>query len=188
LPEVAAAEWKGRKNTRYLFKSEDSVTIVVKFKANNRKVNPRTELYKGFVFWTKDVCGLDFSRKLRNGQIGIHLSDTKDVYRLGDAYFKDDGKRSMVGFEFELTQVVDKDTPWKFKNGAPFKNMASDDVQITLTGIKDVQWIAAKGRDWCLLTAANAIVPIEDKNWPDHQIMCIAERKTFWKPPADPKA
>ena len=35
---------------------------------------------------------------------------------------------------FELTQVVDKDTPWKFKNGAPFKNMASDDVQITLTG------------------------------------------------------
>ena len=89
-------------------------------------MNPRTDLYKGFVFWTKDVCGLDFSRKLRNGQIGVHLSDTTDVYKLGDSYFKDDGKRSLVGFEFELTQVVDKDTP--------LKNMASDDVQITLTG------------------------------------------------------
>ena len=106
----------------------------MKFKANNRKVNPRTELYKGFVFWTKDVCGLDFSRKLRNGQLGVHLSDTTAVYRLGDKYFKDDAKRSLVGFEFELTEVVDKDTPWKFKNGAPLKNMASDDVQITLTG------------------------------------------------------
>ena len=71
-------------------------------------MNPRTELYKGFVFWTKDVCGMDFSRKLRNGQIGVHLSDTTDVYRLGDAYLKDDGQRSLVGFEFELTEIVDK--------------------------------------------------------------------------------
>ncbi|CBY23893.1 unnamed protein product [Oikopleura dioica] len=106
--EVSAAEWKGRKNTRYLFKSEDSVTLIVKYRSNNRLVNPRTELYKGFVFWTKDVCGLDFSRKLRNGLIGVHLSDTTDVYKLGDSYFKDDGKRSLVGFEFELTQVVDQ--------------------------------------------------------------------------------
>ena len=57
-----------------------------------------------------------------------------------------------------------------------------------LLGIKDVQWIAAKGQDWCLLTAANALVPVEDKNWPDHQIMCVAERKTFWNTPADPNA
>ena len=77
---------------------------------------------------------MDFVRKLRNGQIGVHLSDTTDVYRIGDVYFKDDGKRTHAGFEFELTQLVDKDTPWKFKNGAPEKNLGSDDVQVTLTG------------------------------------------------------
>ena len=55
-------------------------------------------------------------------------------------------------------------------------------------GIQDVQWIDAKGRDWCLLTAANALLPLENANYPDHHILCLAEAKTFWKTPNDPNA
>ena len=47
-----------------------------------------------------------------------------------------------------------------------------------------MQWIDAKGRDWCLLTAANAIVPAAD--YADYHLMCLAEKKTFWKTPSDP--
>ena len=108
--------------------------LQVKFRAKNKYVNPRSELYKGFVFWTKDVCGMDFMKKLRSGEVRIDLVDTTDVYRLGDVYFRDAAKYTHTGFEFELTQLVDKDTPWAFKGGVATKNMGSDDVQVILTG------------------------------------------------------
>ena len=143
---------------------------------------------------------MDFVKKLRNGEIAIELVDSTDVYRVGDVYFREAARYTHAGFEFELTKLVDKDTPWAFKNGIAKKHMGSDDVQVILTGkiegrlqiafiflgLKDVKWIEAKGRDWCLLTGATAIVPLENMNFPDYHIMCVAEAKTFWKAPADP--
>ena len=64
--------------------------------------------------------------------------------------------------------------------------MVSDDVQIVLTGIDKVQFIDAKGMDWCLLTAANAIMPAGD--YPDHMTMCVVESKKFWSAPPNPAA
>ena len=118
---------------RYVFKSDAGSLFAMKLR-NNGKLDIRENLYSGLFVWTKDVCGMDFIRKLRNGQIGVHLSDSTDVYRMGDVYIRDSGKYTSVGLEFETTQLVDKDTPWKFKNGVATKNMGSDDVQITLTG------------------------------------------------------
>lgn len=106
----------------------------------------------------------------------------------------------MGGFSFELTDIVTKDTPWAFKSGkiskslpvfyfsgTATKNMASDDVQIVLTGIDKVSFLDSKGMDWCLLTAANALMPA-DTDYPDHVTMCIIEGKKFWKAPAEPNA
>lgn len=64
--------------------------------------------------------------------------------------------------------------------------MVSDDVQIVLTGIDKVQFLDAYGMDWCLLTAANALMPAGD--YPDHMTMCVVENKKFWKSPGDPNA
>lgn len=123
-----------RSNVKYIYKGEDSAMLQVKFRSKNKFVSPREELYKGFIFWTKDVCGMDFVKKLRSGEVRVDLVDTTDVYRLGDAYFRDASKYTHAGFEFELTQLVDKDTPWTFKGGKPVKNLGSDDVQVILTG------------------------------------------------------
>ena len=77
---------------------------------------------------------MDFVKKLRSGKIQIDLVDSTDVYRLGDVYFRDAAKYTHAGFEFELTKLVEKDTPWAFKNGVATKHMGSDDVQVILTG------------------------------------------------------
>ncbi|CAG5109514.1 Oidioi.mRNA.OKI2018_I69.chr2.g4040.t1.cds [Oikopleura dioica] len=131
---------------------------------------------------------MDFVKKLRSGEIQIDLVDSTDVYRLGDVYFRDAAKYTHADFEFELTKQVAKDTPWAFKNGVATKHMGSDDVQVILNGIKNVKWIEAKRRDWCLLTGSTAIVPLENMDFPEHHIMCVAEAKTFWKAPANPNA
>ncbi len=188
-----------RKTTKYVFKGDDTVVLASKFRVKNSPVNPRTDLYQGFVTWTKDVCGNDFLKKIRSGEVGISLVDTEDIYRIKHKYYKSDGKYTMGGFSFELTDIVTKDTPWSFKSGkiseslpvfyfsgTATKNMASDDVQIVLTGIDKVSFLDSKGMDWCLLTAANALMPADD--YPDHVTMCIIEGKKFWKAPADPNA
>ena len=69
-------------------------------------------------------------------------------------------------------------------SGVPTKNMGSDDVQIVLTGIDKVKFLDAKGMDWCLLTAANALMPAGD--YPDYMTMCVFENKKFWKTPNEP--
>jgi hypothetical protein len=180
------AAWKGRKTTKYIYKGDDTVMLSSKFRVKNSPVNPRTELYHGFVTWTKDVCGNDFLKKIRSGEVGISLVDSENVYSIRHKYYKSDGKYTMGGFSFELTDVVTKDTPWSFKSGVATKNMASDDVQIILTGIDKVQFLDAKGMDWCLLTAANALMPAD--SYPDHVTMCVIEGKKFWTAPADPNA
>jgi len=121
---------------------------------------------------------------MRSGEVGVSLVDTENIYRLRHKYYKSDGKYTMGGFSFELTDVVEKDTPWTFKQGVPTKNMASDDVQIILTGLSNVQFLDSKGMDWCLLTAANALMPAD--GYPDHVTMCVIESKKFWKAPAQP--
>ena len=88
-----------------------------KFRVKNSPVNPRTDKYQGFITWTKDVCGADFLKKLRSGEVGVSLVDTEDIYDLNFVYYKNDGKYTMGGFSFELTQVIDKDLPWTFKSG-----------------------------------------------------------------------
>ena len=67
--------------------------------------------------WTKDVCGNDFLKKMRSGEVGVSLVDSEDIYDLNFVYFKNDGKFSQGGFSFELTDVITKDLPWTFKNG-----------------------------------------------------------------------
>ncbi|CBY30365.1 unnamed protein product [Oikopleura dioica] len=181
------AQWKGRQTTKYVFKGDETVVLASKFRVKNSPVNPRTDLYQGFVTWTKDVCGNDFLKKIRSGEVGISLVDTEDIYRIKHKYYKNDGKYTMGGFSFELTDIVTKDTPWAFKSGTATKNMASDDVQIVLTGIDKVSFLDSKGMDWCLLTAANALMPA-DTDYPDHVTMCIIEGKKFWKAPAEPNA
>ena len=94
-----------------------------KFRVKNSPVNPRTDLYHGFVTWTKDVCGNDFLKKIRSGEVGISLVDTENVYSIRHKYYKSDGKYTMGGFSFELTEVVTKDTPWSFKQGKIFGNI-----------------------------------------------------------------
>jgi len=173
-----------RKNTKYVYKGDDSVVLASKFKVKNSPVNPRTDKYQGFITWTKDVCGADFLKKMRSGEVGVSLVDTEDIYDLNFVYFKNDGRYTMGGFSFELTAVVDKDLPWTFKNGVATKNMGSDDVQIVLTGIDKVNFLNAKGMDWCLLTAANAIMPAGE--YPDFMTMCVIEGKKFWQAPAAP--
>lgn len=64
--------------------------------------------------------------------------------------------------------------------------MGSDDVQIVLTGLDKVTFLDAFGQDWCLLTAANAIMAAGE--YPDYLTMCVFENKKFWKAPADPTA
>ncbi|CBY41931.1 unnamed protein product [Oikopleura dioica] len=178
------AHWKGRKNTKYVYKGTDSVVLASKFKVKNSPVNPRTDKYHGFITWTKDVCGGDFLKKMRSGEVGVSLVDTEDIYDLKYVYFKNDGKYTMGGFSFELTKVIEKDLPWTLKSGVPTKNMGSDNVQIILTGIDKVNFLDDKGMDWCLLTAANAIMPAGE--YPDIMTMCVFEGKKFWEAPADP--
>ena len=88
-----------------------------KFRVKNSPVNPRTDLYHGFVTWTKDVCGMDFLKKLRSGEVGVSIVDTNDIYDLNFVYFKNDGRYSMGGFSFELTEVTTMDLPWTWKRG-----------------------------------------------------------------------
>jgi len=178
------AAWKGRKNTKYIYKNEKSALLQTKFRVKNSPVNPRTDLYQGFIVWTKDVCGNDFLKKLRSGEVGVELIDSEDVYDLNFKYFKNDGRWSLGGFSFESTQVVTKDTPWAFKSGVPTKNMGSDDVQIMLTGLDKVNFLDAKGMDWCLLTLGNALMPAGD--YADHLTQCVFENKKFWNAPANP--
>ena len=64
--------------------------------------------------------------------------------------------------------------------------MAADDVQIVLTGLDKVTFLANKGMDWCLLTAANALMPAGE--YPDFMTMCVIENKKFWKAPPNPNA
>ena len=71
----------------------------------------------------KDVCGNDFLKKIRSGEVGISLVDTENVYSIRHKYYKSDGKYTMGGFSFELTDVVTKDTPWSFKQGKIFENI-----------------------------------------------------------------
>ena len=88
-----------------------------KFRVKNSPVNPRTDLYQGFVMWTKDVCGNDFLKKMRSGEVGVSIVDSEDIYDLNFVYYKNDGKFSQGGFSFNLTDVITKDLPWTFKSG-----------------------------------------------------------------------
>ena len=64
--------------------------------------------------------------------------------------------------------------------------MGADDVQIVLTGIDKVNFLDSKGMDWCLLTAANALMEADDYN--DCMTMCVFENKKFWSAPPQPEA
>ena len=55
---------------------------------NNGKVDIRQNAYSGIVVWTKDVCGMDFMRAMRDGRIGITLVDSTDIYDLEHIHFK----------------------------------------------------------------------------------------------------
>jgi hypothetical protein len=171
-------QWKGRSTTKYVMKGDDTVILASKFRVKNSRVNPRTDLYQGFVTWTKDVCGNDFLKKMRSGEVGVSIVDTNDIYDLNFVYFKNDGRYSMGGFSFELTEVTTMDLPWTWKRGVATKNMGADDVQIVLTGIDKVNFLAAKGMDWCLLTAANALMEA-NADYADSMTMCVFENKKF---------
>jgi len=167
-------------------KGDDTVILASKFRVKNSRVNPRTDKYQGFVAWTKDVCGNDFLKKMRSGEVGVSIVDTNDIYDLNFVYFKNDGRYSMGGFSFELTEVTTMDLPWSWKRGVATKNMGADDVQIVLTGIDKVNFLDSKGMDWCLLTAANALMEADD--YPDCMTMCVFENKKFWSAPPEPEA
>jgi hypothetical protein len=65
--------------------------------------------------------------------------------------------------------------------------MGADDVQIVLTGIDKVTFLASKGMDWCLLTAANALMEA-NPYYADSMTMCVFENKKFWSSPPNPNA
>ena len=102
-------------------KGDDTVILASKFRVKNSRVNPRTDKYQGFVAWTKDVCGNDFLKKMRSGEVGVSIVDTNDIYDLNFVYFKNDGRYSMGGFSFELTEVTTMDLPWSWKRGKLFQ-------------------------------------------------------------------
>jgi len=173
-------EWKGRKNMRYIYMSDKEAMLAMKYKAKNRNVNPRTELYYGFVLFTKDVCGIDFLRAINDGRVQIGFVDSEPIYEHKITYFRNDKKNSNAGFSFRLTEVVDRDTPWSRKAGQIVKNMNADDVQIIFMGLDKINWHT--NAETCLLTAANAIMP--DADYPDIMTPCVLWEKTFWSTPS----
>ena len=70
------AKWLPRSNAANLFRSENVAIVGVKL-ANYRfpSIEIRDQEYRGFVAFTKDVCGADFTEKLANGEVTVDLMD-----------------------------------------------------------------------------------------------------------------
>jgi len=178
--DLPKPEWKGRNGMKYLYRSEGGAVLALKLKNKFNRVNVRNELYTGVVMFTKDVCGTNFLRSLQDGRVQIELSDTSALYRVHDAHFKSKQKYTASGFTFDLLSVELKDAPWTFKNGVATKNMGSDIVYVTFTGLDTVEFLTTE--DDCLLTAAQAALPYEDFSELDRA--CFIDLKTFWNKPA----
>ncbi|CAG5109643.1 Oidioi.mRNA.OKI2018_I69.chr2.g4158.t1.cds [Oikopleura dioica] len=127
---------------------------------------------------------MDFMRAMEDGRIGITLIDSIDIYDLEHVHYKSFAKYSSIGISFDLTEVVTKDTPWKFVKGVPTKNLASDDVQIMLTGLDKVSFLTTEEN--CLLTGGAAY--LEAREYTDLERSCLIEGKTFWSKPVLPAA
>jgi hypothetical protein len=69
---------------------------------------------------------------------------------------------------------------FSFQNGVATKNMGSDIVYVTFTGLDTVEFLTTE--DDCLLTAAQAALPYEDFSELDRA--CFIDLKTFWNKPA----
>ena len=72
------------------FLEAEDAMLAMKFRAKNRLVNPRTDLYYGFVVFTKDVCGVDFLRAINDGRVQIGFVDSEPVYEHKITYFRND--------------------------------------------------------------------------------------------------
>jgi hypothetical protein len=70
------AKWVARKVAANLFRSENVAIVGVKL-ANYRfpSIEIRDQEYRGFVAFTEDVCGADFTEKLANGEVTVDLMD-----------------------------------------------------------------------------------------------------------------
>jgi len=70
------AKWVARKVAANLFRSENVAIVGVKL-ANYRfpSIEIRDQEYRGFVAFTEDVCGADFTEKLANGEVTADLMD-----------------------------------------------------------------------------------------------------------------
>jgi len=75
---------------RFIYMSDKEAMVAMKYRAKNRLVNPRTELYYGFVLFTKDVCGVDFLRAINDGRVQIGFVDSEPIYEHKITYFRND--------------------------------------------------------------------------------------------------
>ncbi|CAG5081672.1 Oidioi.mRNA.OKI2018_I69.PAR.g9936.t1.cds [Oikopleura dioica] len=180
--DLPRPEWKGRNGMRYVFESSTGAVMAMKLKNKFKKVNVRNELYTGVIMFTKDVCGVDFLRALQDGRVQIELVDSFALYQIHDFHYKNKQKYTAIGFTFDLLSVETKDMPWAFKSGVPTKNMGSDDVYISFTGLELVNWLT--NQDNCLLLGAQAALPYEDFSELDRA--CFVDLKTFWQTPPLP--
>ena len=74
------AKWVSRKVAANLFRSENVAIVGVKL-ANYRfpSIEIRDEEYRGFVAFTEDVCGADFTEKVANGEVTVDLMDASGM-------------------------------------------------------------------------------------------------------------
>ncbi|CAG5109418.1 Oidioi.mRNA.OKI2018_I69.chr2.g3961.t1.cds [Oikopleura dioica] len=180
--DLPRPEWKGRSGMRYVYQSSNGAVMGMKFKNKFKTVNIRNELYTGVIMFTKTVCGMDFLRALQDGRVRIDLVDSSPLYQMHDFHYKNQQKYSAIGFTFDLLSIETKDMPWSFKSGIPTKNMGSDDVYISFTGLEQVNWLT--NQENCLLLGAQAALPYDDFDEVDRA--CFVDLKTFWKTPPLP--
>ncbi|CAG5104475.1 Oidioi.mRNA.OKI2018_I69.chr1.g1272.t1.cds [Oikopleura dioica] len=180
---IPKPKWVARKAAQNLFRSDSTTIIGVKL-ANYRfpTIELRDEKYRGFMVFTENVCGADFTSKLASGEVQVDLMDATDAYEITDVLFKEDGRYSYTGFGYRLKSIVNKDYPFKEKKSFVKKIGAYDQVQILFKGLDKVTW--ESNQDNCLLRVAAGFLP-EDDDYPENLTECVFEKKRFlMAPPA----